>query len=179
MKTISSDPVLVLPDFKKPFELCTDASLYGTGAVLYQRDASKPPGRQLNVIAYYSYTFSKSEINYNTTEKEALAVVMALRYFRTYLEGQHFNLFTDNQALTYLLNITQPKGRIARWVSEIQQFAFDVVHRPGKKLPDADALSRLHIPETEIIKTLHVASIWEDTEDIVLKDRKFRTTRRF
>lgn len=109
----------------------TDTSHYAAGAILYQRDENEQPGRELKVIGYYSCTFTKPQENYTTTEKEALAVVMALRYFRSYLEGKHFKLFTDNQALTYLLELALPKGRIARWVSEIQQFSFDITHRPS------------------------------------------------
>lgn len=95
VKIISSDLVLTIPDFSKPFELNTDASHYGTGAVLYQRDESEHPKRQFKVIGYYSYTFTKAEVNYPTTEKEALAVVMAFRYFRAYLEGKHRQLSID------------------------------------------------------------------------------------
>lgn len=95
VKIISSDLVLTVPDFSKPFELNTNASNYGTGAVLYQRDESEHPKRQFKVIGYYSYTFTKAEVNYPTTEKEAFAVVMAFRYFRAYLEGKHRQLSTD------------------------------------------------------------------------------------
>lgn len=125
VSAISSDPILTLPDFTLPFELTTDASNFGAGAVLYQRKHE----RGAQVIGYYSYTFTKAEQNYSTTEKEALAVVLAMRYFRSYIEGTKFKLFTDHQALTHLLNVSQPKGRIARWISEIQQFDFEVAHR--------------------------------------------------
>ena len=87
VRVISSDPVLTLPDFDLPFELNTDASHYGTGAILYQRDERQPSNRQLRVIGYHSYTFNKAEVNYTTTEKEALAVLKAVRYFRSYLES--------------------------------------------------------------------------------------------
>lgn len=96
---------------------------------------------------------------------------MALRYFRSYLKGRHFKLFTDNQALTYFLSLTQPKGRLARWISEILQFSFDVTHRPGEKLPDADALSRRHIPKDTFTESIHHARIWEGTQDIEVQDR--------
>lgn len=82
-------------------------------AVLYQRNLSAAVNQQLNVIGYYSYTFDKAQENHPATEKEALAVVMALRYFKSCLEELKFKLFTDKQALTHLLNVSQPKGRLA------------------------------------------------------------------
>lgn len=85
VSAISSDPVLTLPDFSLPFELTTDASHYGAGAILYQRGHSATNDRKLHVVGHYSYTFNKTERNYCTTEKEALAVVLAVRYFRSYL----------------------------------------------------------------------------------------------
>lgn len=139
----------------------TDASHYAAGVILYQRDENGQPGRELKVIGYYSCTFTKPQENYTTTEKEALAVVMALRYFRSYLEGKHFKLFTDNQALTYLLELALPKGRIARWVSEIQQFSFDITHRPGQRHQDADALSRLHVPQEISKGSVNLMQLWE------------------
>lgn len=171
VRIISSDPILTLPDFKLPFELNTDASHYGTGAVLYQRDSEAPPSRQQKVVGYYSYTFSKAQLNYTTTEKEALAVLMAVRYFRPYLDGRSFTLFTDHQALTYILNLAEPRGKIARWVSELQQFVFVVHHRPGEHLKDADALSRLAVtPDQE---TISATLLWEGTEELEFHDGKF------
>lgn len=62
---ISSDPILTLPDFTLPFELTTDASNRGAGAVLYQRKHE----RGAQVIGYYSYTFTKAEQNYTAQQR--------------------------------------------------------------------------------------------------------------
>ncbi|GFU31969.1 retrovirus-related Pol polyprotein from transposon 297, partial [Trichonephila clavipes] len=67
-------PVLKLPDFKKPFELFTDASSIGLGAVLNQEQ--RP-------VVFASRTLSNSKRNYTVTERECLAVVWALNKFRT------------------------------------------------------------------------------------------------
>lgn len=171
---ISSDPILTLPDFTVPFELTTDASNYGAGAVLYQRRGTRGSERERHVVGYYSYTFTKAEQNYSTTEKEALAVVLAIRYFRSYLEGAKFKLFTDHLALTHLLNGSQPKGRVARWISEIQQFDFEVAHRSGQDLSDADALSRLPIASNcENDETVNSLTMWEGTEELMYADGRF------
>lgn len=171
VRRISSDPILTLPDYSLPFEMNTDASNYGTGAVLYQRDLSSPPTQQLRVIGYYSYTFNPTQQNYSTTEKEALAVLMAVRYFRSYIDGRKFSLYTDHQALTHLLNMSEPRGKLARWVNELQQYDFDVFHREGSHLTDADALSRLavEIPHG----TVNLTRLWEGYESLHFKDGKF------
>jgi hypothetical protein len=63
-----SKPVLIQPDFEKPFFVHTDASSYGAGAVLMQeRDNGNGKPRQ-HPIAYYSSTFTPTERNYDVYE---------------------------------------------------------------------------------------------------------------
>jgi hypothetical protein len=56
-----SPPILAYPDPEKPYELISDASLLGCGAVLTQEG---------NAIAYFSSRFSPAERNYTTGEQE-------------------------------------------------------------------------------------------------------------
>ena len=99
------------------------------------------------VIAYASYTLSQRERNYSTMGKEALAVVTAMKNSRVYLLGRKFHVITDNSALCWLHSL-EPKGRIARWIMDLQEFDFDVRHRPGSSNQNADALSRLNHSKT-------------------------------
>ena len=109
---LCSAPVLAYPRFDQPFILQTDASDVGLGAVLAQLD---PQGKE-RVISYASCTLTCRERNYTTMEKEALAVVYAVKHFRVYLLGHKFTVITDNSALKWLHSL-QPKGRTARWTS--------------------------------------------------------------
>lgn len=79
---------------------------------------------------------------YSTTEKEAYAIVYATRHFRVYLLGRQFKLVTDHKALTWLHSM-EPKGRLARWIMDLQEFQFTTEHKPGRQHTNADALSRL------------------------------------
>ena len=147
---LCSAPVLAYPDFERPFWLQTDASDVGLGAVLAQRDANG----QERVIAYASYTLSQREKNYTAMEKEAFAVVFAIKHFRFYLLGKQFHVVTDNNALRWLHSL-EPKGRIARWLMDLQEFDFDIQHRPGSYNQNADALSRLnHYPASNAVGSI-------------------------
>lgn len=132
-------PVLVSPDFDKPFEVITDASGYNgggaLGAVLMQE------GRP---VAFESRRLTGAELNYTTHEQECLGVVHALKLWRCYLEGVKFTVVTDNHPNTFL--DTQPllSRRQARWSEFLQQFDFQWVFRPGR-LNVADPLSRLPV----------------------------------
>ena len=135
---LCSAPILAYPDFGKEFFLQTDASDYGVGAVLSQLDDL----RNEKVIAYASKALSPREQKYSTTEKEALAVVFGTAHFRVYLLGRHFKLITDHNALRWL-HTMEAKGRLARWIMDLQEFDFSVIHRAGRIHNNTDALSRL------------------------------------
>ncbi|EQD72922.1 hypothetical protein B1A_05209, partial [mine drainage metagenome] len=81
IKKLSKEPVLVLPDLTRPFEVRTDALDYAIGAVLFQRDEK---GNE-RPIAFGSRVLSKTEQRYSTTKREMLAICYWIRYWRPYL----------------------------------------------------------------------------------------------
>lgn len=132
-----SAPVLQYPDPLQPFVLDTDASDHGVGAVLSQLFDGEE-----RVVAYYSRALSTPERNYCTTRKELLAVVDAVRQFHPYLYGAEFTIRSDHSALQWLRKLRDPEGQLARWLARLDQYTYKVVHRPGEKHVNADALSR-------------------------------------
>ena len=132
-----SAPILAYPDFSIPFELHTDASSTGIGFALCQIQ-----GGRNRAIAYGGRNLNPAERNYSTTEREALAVVEGIKKFRNYLYGHKFTIYTDHNALRWLMSIKDPNGRLARWALFIQQYDFTIVYKAGRENSDADALSR-------------------------------------
>ena len=136
-ETLSTTPILGYPRLNMPFILDTDASNEAIGAVLSQeQDGSE------RVIAYFSKSLNKHEMNYCVSRKELLAVVQSLKKFHTYLYGQRILLRTDNAAVSYMKNLKNPSGQVARWLQELGTYDMTVEHRPGTRHRNADALSR-------------------------------------
>ena len=87
-----STPVLASPDFEKPFILQTDASEYGVGAVLSQRDEVGGD----HPIAYFNRKLLPREVRYSTVEKKCLVIKLGMETFRVYLLGRKFTVETDH-----------------------------------------------------------------------------------
>ena len=132
-----SAPILAYPDFNLPFHLYVDASQTGIGIALGQIIEGKEVA-----IAFAGRDLNRAERNYSATEREALAVIDGIKRFQPYLRAKKFVIHTDHNALKWLMSIQDPSNRIARWTLLIQQFDFDIVHRPGTSNGNADALSR-------------------------------------
>ena len=110
-------PVLAYADYTKPFVLHTDASTTGLGAILYQKQED---GKE-RVIAYASRTLNKSERNYDVHKLEFLALKWAIMdRFHEYLYGATFDVFTDNNPLTYILSTAKLDAMGHRWVARIE-----------------------------------------------------------
>jgi len=133
-RRLVSEPILALPSGEGTYVLDTDASDFGLGAVLSQRQ-----NEQEKVIEYESQTLAKPEQKYETTRKELLAIVTALKQFRQYLLGRHIVIRTDHATLTWLRRTAEPMPQLARF---IEQFDYEIEHRPGAKHGNADGLSR-------------------------------------
>ena len=136
---LTSPPILAYPNFEKPFIIYTDASTYTLGAILSQKDEQK----REHVIAYASWTLNKHERNYGVTELECLAVVWAVKHFHHYLHEQKFTVVTDHAALRYLKNMTNPVGKLGRWLMTLNGYDMEIINRPGKQHNNADTLSRI------------------------------------
>ncbi|GFV96787.1 transposon Tf2-8 polyprotein [Trichonephila clavipes] len=143
--SLTTPPVLKQADGTKPYIIRTDASNYALGAVLLQGEGSDE-----HPIEYASrLLLTPAERNYSTTEREALAVVWALKKFCGYIEGMEITVASDHQPLKWLLNLKSPTGRLARWALEIQSFNLKVQYIPGKANVVADMLSRPVTQEEE------------------------------
>lgn len=136
-KILVSAPVLASPDYSKPFVIQTDASDVGIGGVLLQGE-----GDDEHAVAYYSQKLSSAQRKYQTTERECLAVIVGIEKFRPYIEGTHFTVMTDHASLQWLQKLKDPSGRLGRWALRLQPYDFTLVHRPGRLMVVADALSR-------------------------------------
>lgn len=144
---LTSSQILIYPEFDKPFILTTDASKYAIGAVLSQGPIGKD-----RPISFASRTLTKTEEKYSTIEKELLAIHWACKYFRPYLYGRKFTLYTDHKPLTFALNLKDPHHKLVRWKLRLEEFDYEIRHRPGRQNVVADGLSRMP-NETDELET--------------------------
>ena len=107
------------------------------GAILSQGE----PGNDLPV-AYASRIMNKHEKNYSVTEKELLAITWSVKYFRPYLFGKKFTIYCDHKPLIYLMNVRDPSSRLLKFRLKLDEYDYQIIHKPGKINTNADALSR-------------------------------------
>jgi len=146
-KQFTEEPVLMIPNPTRPFQIESDASKHATGALLTQMDRNG----DRHPCAFISKTFSPAERNYKIYDRELLALVRALTEWRHYIHGSPHSTIalSDHKNLTYWRSPQKLNCRQARWHLFISEFNLELVHVPGSKMYQSDALSRRpdHIPD--------------------------------
>lgn len=132
-QAMTTTPVLALPNFEVLFEVHTDASDVGIGAVLVQK--GQP-------LAFLSKALGVRKVEWSVYVKEMMAVVEAVRVWRPYLVGRKFLIITDQQPLKHLLEQRVATPEQQKFVAKLMGFEFENLYRPGKQNAVADALSR-------------------------------------
>lgn len=134
--------VLIHPDFTKTFILFTDASNTGIGGVLSQAEDGNADF--VRPVYYGSKALTTAEKRTSIYEKEFLAIVYFIRFFKMYLIGNKFTVYTDQKSLQYLIKFNEEaSAKVVRWQASLLAYDFNIIYRPGKLNANADALSRL------------------------------------
>ena len=150
-KLCSSSPILAYAYYGMPFQLHTDASICGLGAVLYQRQDDGAD----HVITYASHMLIKAEKKYDAHKLEFVALKWSIsEWFHEYLYGGQFEVFTDNNPLTYTLTTAKLDTMGQQWVAGLANYHFSIHYHSGRQNVDADALSQVKWEEDESTTTL-------------------------
>ena len=124
-----------------------DFSNVGLGAVLSQTDDTG----QEYMVACCSRSLNKHERNYSSYKGECLAAVWGTKIYRHFLHGRHFTIVTDHEPLKWLMSSATLEGAHARCLCMLQEYDFEIVHRPGVLHSNADALSRCQATATRLV----------------------------
>ena len=139
-------PVLVFPDFDKPFLLETDASKEGLGAVLSQKQSD---GRYHPVV-FGSCSLTPLEKIYHSSKLEFLVLKWSImEHFKEYLAYSPFVVWTDNNPLTYVLTMPNLDATGHWWVSALASFRFELEYQKGADNGATDVLSQVPISHSQ------------------------------
>lgn len=143
---LTSESILTHFDPRLPIYVTCDSSSYGVGAVLSQKI-----GTDFQPVLFASSTLSASEQHYSNLEREALAIIVALKRFHKYIYGRKFTLQTDHRPLQFIFDRNKgipvtAASRITRWALALAAYDYEIEYKQGKMVANADGLSRLPSP---------------------------------
>jgi len=130
------------PQLGAPTCIMTDASDSAVGAVLQQLING-----HWQPLAFFSKSLKPSETRYSAFDRELLAIYLAVKHFRHFVEGREFFILTDHKPLTFALSNKPDRysPRQSRHLDYISQFTSDIRHVRGSDNAVADALSRIPV----------------------------------
>jgi hypothetical protein len=159
---ITGQPVLVLLDFSKTFQVRCDTSAFSIGAFLSQDNS---------LIAYFSEKLNEMKLKYSTYDKEFYAVIQTLKKWRHYLVPEEFVLYSDNHALQFISRQKKLNQKHTKWVEYMQNFTFVIKHIYGTSNKVVDALSRKCL----ILQEFRVKSLgFDNLKDMYRDDSDFK-----
>ncbi|KAL0190869.1 hypothetical protein M9458_013567 [Cirrhinus mrigala] len=157
-------------------KVAADASPYGIGAILTQKQADN----SWQPVTYISRGLTDTEKRYAQIEKEALAVTWACERLTSYLQGLHFTLQTDHKPLVPLLStrgLDDLPPRVLRFRLRLLRYDYNIVHVPGKNLITADTLSRAPLTDTPSAEDLQLEKEVQVFVDAVVSSLPVTDTR--
>ena len=156
---LANATLLTHPSSDLPTSLAVDASDTAVGGVLQQFSQG-----DWHPIAFFSRRLNPAESRYSTFGRELLAIYLAIKHFRHFLEGRDFGVLTDHKPLTYALNSRPDRHspREARHLDYVSQFTSDIRHIHGRDNTVADALSRVDMASIRATSSIDLRGIAAD-----------------
>lgn len=160
-QAFTSAPVIIQPDSEKPFRVECDASGFTIRRVLSQQHEG-----HWRLCAYISTTMSEAERNYNVHNWKFLAIMKTFEAWRHYLAGSphKIDIWSDHHNLQYFRTTRKLNRSRARWSAELQDYSFQITHKPGKTQARSDGLSQ---------RRNHDDGSQDNEDQILLEDNLF------
>jgi len=123
---LTKTPVLTSPKFDRDFMIFSFASEHTIAVVLLQKDdqACEKP------IAFLSKALRDAPLKYQIMEKQAYALVKAIKDFRVYILYSHVIAYVPNVVVKDILTQEGIEGRRGKWIANILEY--DIEIRPTK-----------------------------------------------
>jgi hypothetical protein len=99
-------------------------------------------GNLEKVVAYANKSLIEAYRKFHPMEGECSALIWGIMHFRLYLDRNHFILRIYHKPLEWLPIMSNVHDRRGRWIDMLQDFSFKILHRPGLKHTNVNALSR-------------------------------------
>eukprot|EP00253_Pinus_taeda_P003463 PITA_03463 len=123
---LTQTPVLTSPQFDKDFIIFSFASEHTIAAVLLQKDdqGNEKP------IAFFNQDLRDAPLKYNIMEKQAYALVKAIKDFRIYILYSHVIAYVPNSVVKNILTQEGLEGKRGKWIANILEY--DIEIKPTK-----------------------------------------------
>ena len=153
---LNSSNVLIHYDPEKPMIIGCHTLPYGLGTVL----SHIMPNKSEKPIMFNSRTLTKAERKYSQIEKEALAIIVAVKKFHKYIYDQTVTIQTDHKLLQDSLAEhksihSMTTNTIQRWAIILSAYNYKLCYCSGHESNNADRLSGLHFDNKSYIKNIY------------------------
>lgn len=169
-KALTQALVLISPDFTKEFLIFTFASEDTIAGVLLQKGSQgiEQP------ISFFSKTLAIAELKYNILEKQAYALVKAIKDFRIYVLHSHIVAYVPNAVIKDILTQADPDGKRGKWIAKLLEY--DIEIKPTKLVKGqglAKLLTQSNLDCIDINLSTEISEISENEEELVQINEKF------
>jgi len=149
---LTTAPILISSDYTHDFIIFSFASEQTLAMVLMQKkDQVEYP------IAVFIWTIVDVSLRYNIIEKQALALINALKDFRVYILHSHTIAYVPNATVKDVLMQIDPEGRRGKWIEVMLEYDLEIKPTKlikGQGLEKLMAESNLHALDINIIATM-------------------------
>lgn len=155
---LSSAPTLISPDYTQDFILFSFDSEHTLAAVLMQkREGVEIP------IAFFNRIIRDGALKYNIIEKQALALVKALKDFRVYILHSHIIAYVPSAAIKDVLVQENPEGRRGKWIAALLEY--DVEIKPTKLIKGQGLAKLMAETNLQVLDINLIAAMTDEDEE--------------